>query len=471
MMSELLEVRNPRTGRIDYRATMTGSEELATAVQRLRAGSQAWADAGVDQRVQVLKGFHRALDKHRDQMIQALTSDTGRLKESVLEVDAALATLDRWMAEAPGLLADPDPRPSNIDFIQVEQTGRPYPLVGIISPWNFPLLLALIDAVPALLAGSTVLIKPSEVTPRFIEVAEIALRETPGLADVLAWTVGDGHIGAGVVDAVDLVCFTGSVATGRRVGERAAERFIPAFLELGGKDAAIVLEDADIERAARALAWGGMVNAGQSCMSIERIYAVETVHDQLFDALVAEVGRLALNMPDIESGEIGPVIAEAQIDILKSHLSDAIERGARIGCGGELVVGEEGGTWCRPTVLGDVDHGMKVMTEETFGPILPVMRVTGADAAIKQANDTIYGLSAAVFTADPGRARNVAARLEAGAISINDASLTSLVHTGEKQSFKQSGLGGSRMGPVAIRRFLRQQCYLVNPGVDDPWWF
>lgn len=471
MMTEQLEARNPRTGRIDYRTPMTRTDELTATVQRLRKHGSHWAVAGVAHRVKALGDFRRCLAARRETMIEALTTDTGRWRESELEVDATLATLDRWMAEAPALLADPAPRPANIDFINVEQYARPYPVVGVISPWNFPLLLALIDAVPALLAGSTVLIKPSEVTPRYIEVADAALQETSELKDAMAWLVGDARLGAGLVDQVDLVCFTGSVATGRRVGERAAERFIPAFLELGGKDAAIVLEDADIERAARALAWGGMVNAGQSCMSIERVYAVETVYDQLFDALVAEVSRLALNTPDIESGEIGPVIAEAQIDILKSHLSDAIERGARVGCGGELVVGEEGGTWCRPTVLGDVDHRMKVIAEESFGPILPVMGVADEDAAIERANDTIYGLSAAVFSADTERARKVAARLEAGAISINDASLTSLVHTGEKQSFKQSGLGGSRMGPVAIRRFLRQQCYLVNPGVDDPWWF
>lgn len=468
-MSERLRVRNPRTGQIDYERAVTGPDRLARMADEVRRAQPAWAALAPTARAEHLRELAAAMQAERAAFVQALFEDTGRLIESRLEFDAAVATIERWAAEAPGLLVEPEPRAANIPFIESRQFATPYALVGVISPWNFPLLLALIDAVPALLAGSAVLVKPSEVTPRFIEVAERVLENLPVVAGVLRWCVGAGDVGAALIEQVDLVCFTGSVATGRKVGEAAAARFIPAFLELGGKDAAVVLEDADLDRAARALAWGSMVNAGQSCMSIERVYVVDAAHDRLVEALAREIGRLSINADDPEGGQIGPVISAAQVDILQAHLDDALARGARALTGGRLE--GRGGTWCLPTLLVDVDDQMRVMREETFGAILPVMRVADEAEAIARANGSIYGLSAAVFSSDPQRAERVARQLEAGAISINDAALTSLVHSGEKQSFKQSGLGGSRMGPASIRRFLRQQCLLVNPGVEDPWWF
>ena len=468
-MTEPLRVRNPLSGQIDYERPVSSVSQLGTMAVQARQAQLAWSALAPDCRAGQLRALAAAMQAAREAFIQALLADTGRLIESRLEFDAAISTIERWAAQAPGLLEAPEPRPANIPFIEARQFASPYPLVGVISPWNFPLLLALIDAIPALLAGSAVLVKPSEVTPRFIEVMEQVLLDLPGLAGVLRWCVGGAAVGAALIEQVDLVCFTGSVATGRKVGEAAAARFIPAFLELGGKDAALVLEDADIPRAARALAWGSMVNAGQSCMSIERVYAVEAIHDRLVEALTREIGALRINAEDVEGGQIGPVISAAQVTILQAHLDDALAQGARALCGGRLV--EHGGTWCLPTLLVDVSDSMRVMREETFGAILPVMRVADEAEAIQRANGSIYGLSAAVFSGDPVRAERVARQLEAGAISINDAALTSLVHSGEKQSFKQSGLGGSRMGPASMRRFLRQQCLLINPGVEDPWWF
>jgi acyl-CoA reductase-like NAD-dependent aldehyde dehydrogenase len=465
-----LALRDPRTGRIDGYIAAADHAEVAAQAARLRAAAPAWRAAGAEGRCARLARFADALARHRDALIAALLADTGRWHESVLEVDATIAGVRRWAAEAPALLAEPAPKPANVPFIEIRQVWVPFELVGVISPWNFPLLLALIDAVPALAAGSAVLIKPSEITPRFVAPLRAVLAEVPEIEAVLGIVIGDGVTGAAVVDAVDLVCFTGSVRTGRRVGEHAARRFIPAFLELGGKDPAIVLADADIARSARAIAWAGFVNAGQSCMSIERVYVEAPIAERFIDALVAEARRLRLAHPDPKDGEIGPIISAAQIEIVRDHLADAKAKGARALVGGELVeLG--GGTWCPPTVLVDVTPDMKVVAEESFATILPVMVVADEDAAIDAANQSIYGLSAAVFAGSLARAERVARRLEAGAVSLNDASLTSLVHSGEKQSFKASGLGGSRMGPTSIRRFLRAQALLVNPGVDDPWWF
>ena len=341
-------------------------------------------------------------------------------------------------------------------------------MVGVISPWNFPLMLTLIDAVPALAAGCTILAKPSEVTSRFVPLLREILAEA-GLADVFAVVTGAGATGQALIEAVDQVCFTGSVATGRKVAEACARRFIPASLELGGKDPALVLSDADVERAARALAWGSFVNGGQSCMSIERVYVEAPVADAFIAALVKEASALELAWPDPKQGQIGPIIAASQVELVRAHLADARAKGARALAGGELV--EHGGTWCPPTVLVDVTDEMAVVREESFATVLPVMVVADEEEAIARANATEFGLSAAVFSGDRERAERVARRLHAGGISINDAALTGLVQTAEKQSFKCSGMGGSRMGSASIRRFVRARALLVNTGTDSPWWF
>jgi len=469
-MTALVQARNPRSGLFDYQRLATGPAKLDRAEQRARRAQMGWRARSPEWRADCLLRLSQACRAASSDLVESLFQDTGRWTESELEVEAAIATIERWARHGPEHLRWSPRKAANVAMIEVEQGARPYPLIGVISPWNFPLLLSLIDAVPALMAGCAVMVKPSEVTPRFIEMVERIQQAVPELADLLIWCVGDGRVGRALIERVDLVCFTGSVATGRQVGELAASRFIPAFLELGGKDAALVLDDANPERTARALVWGGMVNAGQSCMSIERVYAVDAVYERLLAALDERIGRLCLNTPDPRRGQIGPVIAAAQIEVLGRHLEDADRKGARFVRGGRLEQ-HDGGTWCQPTLLADVDHSMLVMREETFGPILPVMPVADEEQAIALANDSDYGLSAAVFSADFDRARRLAGRVEAGAISINDAALTSLIHTGEKQSFKLSGLGGSRMGPASIHRFVRQQCFLINPGVDDPWWF
>lgn len=232
-----------------------------------------------------------------------------------------------------------------------------------------------------------------------------------------------------------------------------------------------MLESANIELATSAILWGSVVNTGQSCLSIERIYVAESIFEAFVDKLVAKAEGLQLAYPTLESGEIGPIIAERQAAIISDQLVDAIAKGAVVCCGGK-VEEREGGWWCRPTVLTQVNRSMKVMTEETFGPIMPVMPFSTVEAAINLANDSIYGLSAAVFAEDESEALAVARQIDAGAISINDAGLTAMIHEGEKNSFKYSGLGGSRMGAAGLTRFLRKKAFLVKTNaIPDPWWF
>ena len=358
-----------------------------------------------------------------------------------------------------------------IPFVRRQSQLIPYPLVGVISPWNFPLLLSNIDTIPALLAGCAVVIKPSEIAPRFIQPLVETIAAVPQLRDVLVYVEGAGDTGAALIEYVDLVCFTGSVATGRKVAEAAAKRFIPAFLELGGKDPAIVLESADLELATSAILWGSVVNTGQSCLSIERIYVAQSIVEAFVEQLVEKAQRLQLAYPTVESGEIGPIIAQRQAAIIAEHLQDAVEKGAIVRCGG-MVEQLDGGMWCRPTVLRQVNHSMKVMTEETFGPIMPVMSFSTMEEAIALANDTLYGLSAAVFAGSTEEALAVAHHIDAGGISINDAGLTALIHEAEKNSHKFSGMGGSRMGAAALKRFMRKKAFLIKTeSVPDPWWF
>ncbi|MWK38362.1 aldehyde dehydrogenase family protein [Actinomadura sp. J1-007] len=411
-----------------------------------------------------------ALTAERGGLIDALVADTGRRAESELEVDLVLGMIDRWARLGPDLLAPVPGTPAGPPGLVIGGDHVPYPLVAVISPWNFPLLLGLIDAIPALTAGCAALVKPSEVTPRFIGPLMRTVARVPELAAVLAVVEGAGDVGADLVGLSDLVAFTGSVPTGRRVGEAAARAFVPAFLELGGKDPAIVLAGADLERASSAVLWGGTANAGQSCLSIERVYVEQPAYDAFVESLTAKAARVGLARPRPEDPGLGPLIDPAQAAVIEEQLADAYAKGAVARCGG-TVERLDGGHWCRPTVLTGVDHSMAVLTQETFGPILPVMPVADADEAVRLANDSAYGLSAAVFGPTEDAAMAVAARLEAGAISVNDAALTAMVQEGEKNSFKSSGLGGSRMGPASLRRFVRRRSYLVNRATGpDPWW-
>ncbi|MEC4812070.1 MAG: aldehyde dehydrogenase family protein [Scytonema sp. PMC 1069.18] len=469
-MSQQIEVRNPRTGKFDYVIVPPPKKLLAQQCSRLRRGQKSWSQLGLQGRIDALQQWKQAILSGRDKLTEALVNDTGRLSVSALEIDSFLSSIDNWCKLAPGMLQDSH-RNTSVPFIELQQTAVPYPLVGVISPWNFPLLLSTIDTIPALLAGCAVIVKPSEIAPRFMSPVLAAINNVPQLRDVLAFVEGGGETGAALIECVDLVCFTGSVATGRKVAEAAAKRFIPAFLELGGKDPAIVLESADVDLASSGILWGSVVNTGQSCLSIERIYVADAIAEEFIEQLVAKAKCLDLAYPSVESGEIGPIISERQAAIISDHLLDAVEKGAIVHCGGEVEM-HGGGWWCRPTVLSLVDHSMSVMTEETFGPIMPVMSFSTVEEAVELANDTIYGLSAAVFADTEAEAIEVARQLDAGAISINDAGLTALIHEGEKNSFKFSGLGGSRMGPAALKRFMRKKAFLVKTKpIHDPWWF
>lgn len=461
-----LQARDPRTGVLDYSLVPCSTADVQRVAARLRSANPAWQALGLDGRAEKLRALSAAIASHRDAIAERLCIDTGRFKIAGREVDGVIGAIQGWINQAPHLLPSAWTDGRLNPAIRHAPQFVPYPLVGVISPWNFPLTLSMIDTIPALLAGCCVMIKPSEVTPRFVDPLNLAITQA-GMDDVFAFVQGDGATGADLIDQVDAVCFTGSVPTGRKVAAAAAQNMIPAFLELGGKDPLIVTESADLDKATDAALRGSVLSTGQACQSIERIYVQRSIHAAFLAALLEKSKAVQLNYPDIHHGHIGPIIFEKQADTLQAHIDDAIAKGARLLTGGRIEdLG--GGKWLRPTLLADVTHDMLVMREETFGPVLPVMAFDTVDEAVALANDTEFGLSAGVFAGSLDEAEAIGRRLDAGGISLNDAALTALFHEAEKHSFKRSGMGGSRMGPAGFQRFLRRKALIANTGAPAP---
>jgi acyl-CoA reductase-like NAD-dependent aldehyde dehydrogenase len=459
-----LAVRNPRSGLDDYAIEALDAAEVAAAAAALRGKQALWRARAPAERADVLLQWAGAIERDADAIAAALSLDTGRRGISRVEVAGTATLIRRWAERAPTVIAAQEAAVVQTATPTITARTRlvPYPLVGAISPWNFPLTLALIDAVPALAAGSAALVKPSEVTPRFIRpLAATIPAELP-----LALIEGDGATGAALIEAVDFVCFTGSVATGRKVAAAAAAAFIPASLELGGKDPMIVLASADPEAAAATALRASVVNAGQACQSIERIYVAREIAGPFLEALVAGAKAARLNADDPDAGEIGPFILARQAEIVREQLADAVARGATILAGGGIE--EQGGLYLRPTVLTEVTAEMAIMREETFGPVLPVTLFDTVEEAVALANDGAFGLSAAVLAGTVEEAEAVAVRLDAGAVSINDGSLTAMVWEAEKSSFKASGMGPSRMGDSGLLRFFRKQALIRQSGPAAP---
>ena len=458
-----LKIRNPLTGDIDFQIVPAADDAIRAAAHQLRGAQQDWAMADFEDRLEVLTSFAEVLRQRRLPLLEALIQDTGRRAMSIIELDGLAPAIQRWGSLARALRREErSSGESSLPGVTYRQQRVPLGLVGVISPWNFPLTLSLIDALPALLAGNAVLLKPSEITPRFATPLRDILAEVPALNAVITIIDGDATTGADLIQHVDAICFTGSVRTGRKVAVSAARQFIPAFLELGGNDPAIVLEDADVERASTALLRASVLNTGQACQSIERIYVAETLFDDVLQRLIDKAQAVRLSRDHPEDGHLGPLIHAPQGGVIDGQLQDAVRLGARIHTGGPVE--RDGGIWCRPTVVSQVNHRMRLMQEETFGPVMPVMPFATDSEAIALANDTVFGLSAAVFSSEREHAESVARRIDAGAISLNDASLTGLVHEAEKNSFGLSGLGGSRMGAAGYLRFFRTKALLWNGG-------
>jgi acyl-CoA reductase-like NAD-dependent aldehyde dehydrogenase len=371
--TEAITVRNPATGDVVGSVAVQSAEDVAAVVDELRSRQPAWEALGPGARAVWLRKLRDWLLDNESRLVDVLCAETGKPRaEATFEIMVTCDAINYYADRARKFLADEKPRPHGLLTATKKLTKvyRPYPVVGVITPWNFPLLIPAVDAVPALLAGAAVLIKPSEVTPLSAEAFVRGWAQI-GAPDVLACVTGLGATGAAVVNTVDMVQFTGSTRTGRAIAARAGERLIPCGVELGGKDPAIVLADADLARAANGIAWGALLNSGQACISVERVYVEAPVYDRFVALLTDKVRSIRQGTDDGSySADVGTLATAQQVGIVRSHVEDAVANGATAATGGQAT---GSGGFFEPTVLLGVDHSMACMREETFGPTIPVM--------------------------------------------------------------------------------------------------
>ena len=462
--AQKIDVENPATGQIVASVDVVAPERVSELVERARAAQPGWEALGFEARAQVLKRCQKWVIDNSDRIIETIVSETGKTWEDaqVAEVGYAASAFGFWAKNAETYLADERVKTAS-PFVK----GRklilrhvPVGVVGVIGPWNYPLTNSFGDCIPAIAAGNSVILKPSEVTPLTALLMGECVREC-GLPDgVYQVAPGFGETGAAMIDAVDFLMFTGSTATGKKVLERAARTLTPVALELGGKDPMLVCADADLERAANAAVHYSMQNAGQTCISTERVYVEAPVYDEFVSLVTKKVGELRQGAPrGPGSVDLGAVIHPPQSDIVEAHVRDAVDKGARVVAGGKRS--DDGGHFYEPTLLLDVDHTMTAMTEETFGPTLPIMKVADADEGVRLSNDSEYGLQASVWTKDAAKGERLARKIEAGAVTVNDAQINYVALELPMGGWKSSGMG-SRHGADGIRKYTKKQAIVVT---------
>ncbi|MCX6385668.1 MAG: succinic semialdehyde dehydrogenase [Solirubrobacterales bacterium] len=460
-----IAVENPATGEIVATVPDRTPAEVIEMVARARAAQPGWEALGFDGRARVLLRAQKWIVDNSARIIETIVSETGKTYEDaqLAEISYGAASFGFWAKMAPKYLADEKVKTSSL-FVKGRKLilrYAPVGVVGVIGPWNFPLTNSFGDCIPALAAGNAVIRKPSEITPLTSLLMAEMLTECGCPKDVFQVATGAGATGAALIGQVDFIMFTGSTRTGKKVMAKAAETLTPVSLELGGKDPMIVLADADLERAANAATYYSMNNGGQVCISVERLYVEAPVYDEFVAKVTSKVRGLrqseGANRPGV--GDVGAVIFPPQLDTIDAHVKDAVAKGARVLTGGKQAEGVRG-RFYEPTVLVDVDHSMDCMMEETFGPTLPIMKVADADEAVRLANDSPYGLAASVYTKDTARGEEIARRIEAGAVCVNDAQLNYAALELPMGGWKASGLG-TRHGAGGIRKYTASQSIMV----------
>jgi acyl-CoA reductase-like NAD-dependent aldehyde dehydrogenase len=454
-----IDVRNPVTGEIVGTFPVMGHEEVRAAVERARLAQIPWGAMEPRQRMKLVNAWRQRLWDHQQELLNTIWKEIAKPYAAAFAEIMGVDNLLAYYSNIAHKTLKPRKRRSLIPLVlRGEVHYRPYGVVGVISPWNYPYLLPLFDVSAALIAGNAVVLKPSEVSPMSSTRAFELAHEAGIPHDLLQVVYGDGSTGSALIDYVDYVSFTGSTATGRKVAVQAAQRLIPYSLELGGKDPAIVLSDADLDMAAVRVITGAWENAGQACLSIERVYVEEPVYDAFLNK-VQEYARQFKFGADIND-YMGTMINEREVIRTEEHVRDAVEKGAKVVLGGKRRP-DLGPRFFEPTVLVDVNHDMLVMQEETFGPLMPIMKVKNAEEAISLANDTSYGLGANVFSKNLRRAKEIAARLNAGESNINrfvQGIATPAVPSG---GMRQSGIG-RRNGPEGLLKYTQPQALMTD---------
>jgi acyl-CoA reductase-like NAD-dependent aldehyde dehydrogenase len=457
-----LEVFAPATLERLGEIEVASPDDVREAVARARAAQADWAARSFEERGRLLLRARDLLVERADEIADVICRDTGkpRLEAMTSEILGACDALTFYARNAKRLLRDEKKRLHLMKTKKLVLSYRPMGVIGIITPWNFPFLLSLNPAVQALAAGNTVVLKPSEITP-FVGLALADLFASAGLPEnVFQVVTGDGVTGSALVDAgCDKIAFTGSVRTGRRIAEACGRALVPCTLELGGKDPMIVCDDADIERAARGAVWGAFTNAGQVCMSTERVYVVEPIA-QPFIERVVELTRELRQGPETEGEvDIGAITSPGQLEIIEQHVADARAKGAKVLTGGRRNPAFKG-LFFEPTVLVDVNHDMAIMRDETFGPCLPIQVVPDEEAALELANESCYGLQASVWTRDSWKGKRLANRIAAGGVVVDDCIVTYGITESPFGGVKESGIGRVN-GELGLKSYCHVQSIVL----------
>ena len=459
---ETFEVQNPADHSLITTLPVDGPERVREVVARVRANQAEWEALGNKGRFRKLAELRDWVMDNYDSVAETMQKETGKVRAEAGGETVYLTDLINFYGKKARKFIGEERVAAHSPLLKTKRLRiqyRPYPVVGVISPWNFPLILSLGDALPALQAGCAVVIKPSEVTPLALMQVVKGWKEEVGGPDVLDVVNGMGETGSALVDEVDFVQFTGSDRTGKKVMARAAESLTPVSLELGGNDPMIVLRSADMEKAVNAATWGAFQNTGQVCMSVERLYVEEPIYDEFLRRFTEEVSGLKQGMDGADYGsDLGAMTFPPQLDTVEEHVRDAREKGARILTGGERIDGK--GDWYPPTVIADANHSMSAVQEETFGPTVAVIKVRDADEAVRMANDSRHGLSASVF-GSTREAVGVARRLEVGAANVNDVLINYLACDVPMGGWKDSGIG-FRHGEYGIKKFVRPESLVIT---------
>ena len=467
---------NPATGAVLRQIGCASDADVRAAVERARRAQPQWNALGVERRIEILRRLQRVLFDRKTEVARAITEEAGKpyVEALLTEVLIVLDSVRFLVENAFGFLRD-EVVPHGNPAMKAKR-GRilrePHGVIGIISPWNYPFSTPAAETLAALVTGNAVVLKPSELTPQTALVLAKLLHESGMPDDVFQVVIGDGAVGAALLEsAVDKVVFTGSVATGRLIAQACAARLIPVVLELGGKDPMIVLHDADVDVASSAAVWGAFMNAGQTCLSVERCYVHQTLCANFLDACVEKTRKLSVGNGMDPKTEVGPMIHEKQLKIVEGHVEDARARGAQILAGGSRLL-EKGPNFYAPTVIAGVTHDMLIMREETFGPVLPVASFETDEQAIQLANDSEFGLAASVWTRDRRRGEALARKINAGTVMVNDVLSCFGISEAPHGGMKSSGIGRTH-GRFGMEEMVRAKYLDIDlmPGMKKIWWY